>query len=72
MNTDHGAQPGTDSEADHYDQARDGGRIFQDLRAARDAGREKKKIPDCLVRGVEPELKSYPVARLSRHLYIWM
>ena len=44
------------------------GRVFQALLAATETGREKTKLPDCLVKEAEPKLTSYTAARSSKHL----
>lgn len=43
-----------------------GGRKFQALLVAREAGREKK-VPDCLGKEAEREPMSYSAARSSKH-----
>ena len=43
------------------------GRVFQALLAATKTGREKTKLPDCLLKEAEPEPTSYTAARSSKH-----
>ena len=41
----------------------EGGRVFQALLAAKEAGRGKVKLPDCLIKEAEPEPTPYSAAR---------
>ena len=49
----------------------EGGRVFQALLAAKESGREKAKLPDCLIKEAEPEPTSYSAARSSKHSDVW-
>ena len=49
----------------------EGGRIFHALLAAQDAGGEPARLPDCLLKGAEPEPTSYSAARSSMHSGVW-
>ena len=50
----------------------EGGRVFQALLTATETGREKTKLPDCLVKEAELEPTSYTAARSSKHSDVWM
>ena len=49
----------------------EGGRVFQVLLAAKVAGREKAKLPDCLIKDAEPEPTSYSATRSPKHSDVW-
>ena len=50
----------------------EGGRIFHALLAAQDTGGEPTRLPDCLLKEVEPEPTSYSAARSSIHSGVWV
>ena len=50
----------------------EGGRVFRALLSATETGREKAKLPDCLVKEAELEPTSYTAARSSKQSDVWM
>ena len=47
------------------------GGIFHAILAAQDTGGEPTRLPDCLLKEVEPEPTSYSAVRSSIHSRVW-